>query len=197
MPPPIGPARATTRSTCSGNSASRIQLGLLYSAFTAFLGFRVNNGEYKVMGMSPYGEPRYVDKVKQLIRLNDDGSFGLNMDYFSYHYSASQSFNGKFVDLFGEPRVHSDGLLHGDERSGPGGREQRRSSATSITPTSPRSIQVVTEEALLNMANALHKRTGSKQLVMAGGVALNSVANFRVLHGDAVRRGLHPAGSRR
>src|SRR5690606_39657287 len=67
-----------------------------------------NNGEYKVMGMAPYGEPRYVDKVKQLITLNGDGSFELNMDYFSFHHSATRSFNGRFTDLFGEPRVHSD-----------------------------------------------------------------------------------------
>src|SRR5512146_234604 len=80
-------------------------IGLLYSAFTAFLGFEVNEGEYKVMGMAPFGSPRYVDKVYKLIRLGGDGSFELNMDYFSFHYSADQTFNRKFVDLFGPPRA--------------------------------------------------------------------------------------------
>ena len=81
-------------------------LGLLYSAFTAYLGFRVNNGEYKVMGMSAYGDPRYVDKVYQLIDVAADGSFRLNMDYFSFHMSDKRTFNNRFVDLFGTPRVH-------------------------------------------------------------------------------------------
>src|SRR5918995_6986011 len=79
-------------------------LGLLYSAFTAFLGFEVNEGEYKVMGMAPFGTPRYVDKVWKLIRVADDGSFELDMKYFSFHYSADQTFNAEFVNLFGAPR---------------------------------------------------------------------------------------------
>src|SRR2546427_5409193 len=79
-------------------------IGLLYSAFTAFLGFEVNEGEYKVMGMAPYGEPRYVDKVWKLVRQNQDGSFSLNMDYFCFHHSTEKTFNRRFVELFGEPR---------------------------------------------------------------------------------------------
>ena len=79
-------------------------LGLLYSAFTAFLGFEVNEGEYKVMGMAPYGEPRYVDKVWKLIHQNRDGSFSLDMDYFCFHHSTEQTYNSKFAALFGEPR---------------------------------------------------------------------------------------------
>src|SRR5712692_7780294 len=79
-------------------------LGLLYSAFTAFLGFEVNEGEYKVMGMAPYGQPIYQDKVHRLVKVAADGSFHLNMDYFCYHHSTSQTFNHKFVDLWGEPR---------------------------------------------------------------------------------------------
>src|SRR5260370_11738196 len=79
-------------------------LGLLYSAFTAFLGFEVNEGEYKVMGMAPYGEPRYLDKVYQLIEVNADGSFRLNMDYFAFHKSTEHSFSSRFADLFGMPR---------------------------------------------------------------------------------------------
>src|SRR5579859_5914222 len=83
-------------------------LGLLYSAFTAFLGFKVNEGEYKVMGMAPYRMPRYVDEVYKLIHLNTDGSFALNLDYFSFHYSDSETFNHRFLDLFGERRAPSD-----------------------------------------------------------------------------------------
>ena len=81
-------------------------LGLLYSAFTAFLGFRVNNGEYKVMGMAPYGSPNRVEDVYKLVEVAEDGGFRLNMDYFSFHYSTKNSFNRKFIELFGEPRIH-------------------------------------------------------------------------------------------
>ena len=79
-------------------------LGLLYSAFTAFLGFEVNEGEYKVMGMAPYGKPRYVDNVWKLIRQDADGSFSLDMDYFCFHHSIDKTFNHRFVELFGDPR---------------------------------------------------------------------------------------------
>src|SRR5688572_10674551 len=79
-------------------------LGLLYSAFTAFLGFEVNEGEYKVMGMAPFGQSRYVDKVYKMIEVDSDGSFELNMDYFSFHYSLEKTYNGKFEQIFGPPR---------------------------------------------------------------------------------------------
>src|SRR5216117_3120816 len=79
-------------------------LGLLYSVFTAFLGFEVNEGEYKVMGMAPYGTPKYADDVRKLLRLHDDGGFSLDMDYFSYHHSPDTAFNGEFERLFGAPR---------------------------------------------------------------------------------------------
>src|SRR3954451_17056646 len=79
-------------------------LGLLYSAFTAFLGFEVNEGEYKVMGMAPYGSPRYVDKVWRVVKQSGDGSFELDLDYFSFHYSSTQTYSRRFVDLFGPPR---------------------------------------------------------------------------------------------
>jgi len=104
---------ATTTMGIGRNTEIKIQkeikfphsLGLLYSAFTAFLGFRVNNGEYKVMGMAPYGKPKYIDKIyNNLIKLAEDGSFRINMDYFSYHYSDEKTFNSRFVDLFGKPR---------------------------------------------------------------------------------------------
>lgn len=157
-------------------------LGLLYSAFTAFLGFRVNNGEYKVMGMAPYGEPRFVDKIyDHLLKVHEDGSFHLNMDYFSYHYSPEQSFNGKFVGLFGEPRVRDSHfittLTNPDEADPDDPHVQKNQHYADVAA----SIQKVTEETLLKMANALHAQTGLKKLCMAGGVALNSVANGRIM----------------
>src|SRR5439155_5479615 len=79
-------------------------LGLLYSAFTAFLGFEVNDGEYKVMGMAPFGRPRFVDKVRKVIRVSAEGAFELDLDFFSFHYSTTRTFNRKFEALFGEPR---------------------------------------------------------------------------------------------
>ncbi len=155
-------------------------LGLLYSAFTAFLGFQVNEGEYKVMGMAPYGEPRYLDKVYKLIHVYDDGSFQLDMDYFTYHYSTDRTFGPKFVQLFGEPRVPESAFitrLTNPEVSG-NEPEVRRSQHYADVAAS---MQRVTEEVLLKMARHLHERTGLKKLCMAGGVTLNSVANGRIL----------------
>ena len=158
-------------------------LGLLYSAFTAFLGFRVNNGEYKVMGMAPYGRPNRVEDVYKLIEVSDDGGFRLNMDYFCFHYSTSRTFNGNFVKLFGEPRVHESvfytPITHPDKDhpSWDEATAQRNQHYADIAA----SIQRVTEETLLKMANYAHQRTGLKKLCMAGGVALNSVANGRIL----------------
>jgi carbamoyltransferase len=162
-------------------------LGLLYSAFTAFLGFEVNEGEYKVMGMAPYGEPRYVDKVWKLVRQNDDGSFCLNMDYFSFHHSTERTFNGQFVGLFGEPRppqlhFYTKGTsfprYFGDKPPNYGEICRRNQYYADIAA----SIQRVTEELLLGMARNLHKETALKRLCIAGGVGLNSVANARILH---------------
>jgi carbamoyltransferase len=158
-------------------------LGLLYSAFTAFLGFRVNNGEYKVMGMAPYGRPTRVEDVYKLIEVGEDGSFRLNMDYFCFHHSTSRTFNGRFEALFGEPRVHDSTFYtptthpdkdhpQWDDRVA-----QRNQHYADIAA----SIQRVTEETLLKMARHVHERTGLKRLCMAGGVALNSVANGRIL----------------
>jgi len=161
-------------------------LGLLYSVFTAFLGFEVNEGEYKVMGMAPYGRPRYVDKVQKLVRVENDGSFRLAMDYFSYHYSATQAFTSKFEQLFGPPRqpesyffTASSGYpsYFGAKPSNYDELEKQNEYYADIAA----SIQVVTEEILLKMANALHRETGQRRLCMAGGVALNSVANGRLL----------------
>lgn len=158
-------------------------LGLLYSAFTAFLGFRVNSGEYKVMGMAPYGRPNRVEDVYRLIEVGDDGSFRLNMDYFSFHHSTSRTFNGKFTNLFGEPRVHESDFYtptthpKKDHPQWDDVTAKRNQHYADIAA----SIQYVTEETILKLANYVHQRTGLKKLCMAGGVALNSVANGRVL----------------
>lgn len=161
-------------------------LGLLYSAFTAFLGFEVNEGEYKVMGMAPYGEPRYVDKVWKLVRQNDDGSFSLDMSYFSFHHSTSRTYNRRFVELFGDPRPPS---LHffTDSTGYPSYFGKRPTNYDEVSRLNQHyadiaaSIQRVTEELLLGMARHLHEQTGLKRLCIAGGVGLNSVANGRIL----------------
>ncbi len=162
-------------------------LGLLYSAFTAFLGFEVNEGEYKVMGMASYGEPRYVDKVWKLVQQNQDGSFALNMEYFSFHHSTDKTYNSKFVDLFGPPRPEK--VLFFTEKTGfpkyfgtPPANVKELSKENQHYADIAASIQKVTEELLISMANHLHKQTGLKRLCMAGGVALNSVANTRILN---------------
>jgi carbamoyltransferase len=158
-------------------------LGLLYSAFTAFLGFRVNNGEYKVMGMAPYGQPNRVEDIYKLIDVGDDGGFRLNMDYFSFHHSTSRTFNHRFEKLFGEPRVHDEVFFtpttHPD-RNHPQW-DDRVAQHNQHYADIAASIQRVTETVLLKMANSLHERTGLNKLCMAGGVALNSVANGRIL----------------
>jgi carbamoyltransferase len=161
-------------------------IGLLYSAFTAYLGFEVNEGEYKVMGMAPYGSPKYVDKVWKLLELGDDGSFRLNMEYFSFHHSARHTISQKFVDLFGPARKPS--MLFFTPASGypsyfgdkPADFEQQATQNQFYADVAS-SIQKVTEEVLLHMARALHQSTGKTRLCMAGGVALNSVANSRIL----------------
>lgn len=158
-------------------------LGLLYSAFTAFLGFRVNEGEYKVMGMSPYGRPNRVEDVYKLIQVADDGSFELNMDYFAFHRSTTTTFSKAFINLFGEPRVHDSVFYtptthpnrdhpHWDEAV-----SQKNQYYADIAA----SIQVVTEETILKMVQHAYEATHCKNLCMAGGVALNSVANGRVI----------------
>ena len=162
-------------------------LGLLYSAFTAFLGFEVNEGEYKVMGMAPYGQPRYVDKVWKVVQPNADGSFSLDLDYFCFHYSTNQTYNRKFVDLFGDPRPSN--LLFFTEQTGfpsyfgtPPGNYGELCKLNQRYADIAASIQRVTEELLLNMANNLCQETRLKRLCLAGGVGLNSVANSRLLN---------------
>ncbi len=158
-------------------------LGLLYSAFTAFLGFRVNNGEYKVMGMAPYGNPSRVEDVYKTIQVGSDGGFRLNMDYFSFHHSTGRTFNDRFVRLFGPPRVHESDFY--TPTTHPGRDHPHWDEATAQTNQHyadiAASIQYVTEETLLKMAGYAFRRTGLKKLCLSGGVALNSVANGRIL----------------
>lgn len=157
-------------------------IGLLYSVFTAWLGFHVNNGEYKVMGMSPYGTPRYMDKMEKVFKLNPaDGSFRLNMDYFSFATSIDSSYNQKFVDLWGEPRKEESDfftLETNPERAGEKAGIEQNQYYADVSAT----IQRATEDALIAICNHLHKVTGLDKLVMAGGVALNTKANWRLLN---------------
>lgn len=158
-------------------------IGLLYSAFTAFLGFQVNEGEYKVMGMAPYGRPTRVDDVYKLIEVGNDGSFRLNMEYFTFHHSTSRTFSDKFVKLFGEPRVHDADFyttLTHPKKDHPGWNETIAKQNQYYADIAA-SIQTATEEILLKMARYTYERTGSKRLCIAGGVGLNSVANGRIL----------------
>ncbi len=158
-------------------------LGLFYSTFTAFLGFRVNNGEYKVMGMAPYGEPTRVDDVLKVLDINSDGSFHLNMDYFSFHNSTNRSFSSKFEDLFGKPRVH-DSVFYTNTTHPNADHSDWDTNIASVNQhyaDLAASVQVVTEDILLKICENAYLTTGSKNLCLAGGVALNSVANGRIM----------------
>ena len=138
-------------------------LGLLYSAFTYYTGFKVNDGEYKVMGLAPYGEPKYVDAIKQhLLEVRDDGSLKLNQEYFGYSQGLRMT-NSAFDKLFGGPPRTPESQI-----------TQREMDLA-------RSIQVITEEVMLKMAHHVQRETQMKNLCLAGGVALNCVANGRVL----------------
>lgn len=138
-------------------------IGLLYSAFTYYTGFKVNSGEYKVMGLAPYGEPVYKELIyKHLIDVKEDGSIKMNMDYFNYCTGLTMT-NNKFHKLFGGPPRKPESVLTQKEMD------------------LARSVQDVTEEIILKMVEHVHKETGMKYLVMAGGVALNCVANGKLL----------------
>ena len=138
-------------------------LGLLYSAFTYYTGFKVNSGEYKLMGLAPYGEPKYKDIIlRELLDLKEDGSFKLNMRYFPYPY-ALRMLNRGFERLFGQPARHPESKI------------------TQFHMDIARSIQEVTEEAILRICRQIKKISGQKNLCLAGGVALNCVANGKVL----------------
>lgn len=134
-------------------------IGLLYSAMTYYTGFKVNSGEYKVMGLAPYGEPKYVDKLlDNVIELKDDGSFRLNMDYFNYLKGMTMT-NDAFADLFGGPPREAE------------------STVTQKEMDLAKSVQVVVEKAILNQGRHVKQETGMDYLCLAGGVALNCVAN--------------------
>jgi carbamoyltransferase len=158
-------------------------VGLLYSVFTAFLGFEVNEGEYKVMGMAPFGEPKYVDLVRKIIELREDGSLWLDPDYVSFPYHTERSFTRKFETLFGAPRdprarfVTAQTSLF-DDPSPPTAQELQRNQYYADLAAS---IQKVTEDVMIAMARHLHRQTGLSKLCLAGGVALNCVANYKVL----------------
>ena len=138
-------------------------LGLLYSAFTYYTGFKVNSGEYKLMGLAPYGEPRYTGVIlDKLIDLKEDGSFRVDLDYFNYCVGLTMT-NGKFDALFGRPRRTPEQLL------------------TQFHMDIAASVQQVTEEILLRMTRAVARETGERNLCLAGGVALNCVANGKIL----------------
>ena len=155
-------------------------LGLLYSAFTALLGFEVNEGEYKVMGLASYGEPRYRDRVDKVARLFADGSLELDLSYFSFPYHPSRTYHPRFAELFGGARGPGDEFDFPDSPPAPGPRALSRERSRRFADVAA-SIQDFTEEALLRMCRELHERTGETRLCMAGGVAFNSVANYRIL----------------
>src|SRR5260370_29412597 len=138
-------------------------LGLIYSAFTYFTGFKVNSGEYKLMGLAPYGQPKYRDVIlRELIDLKDDGSFRLNMKYFNYGVGLTMT-NAAFNQLFGRPPRKPESKL------------------TQSDMDLARSIQDVTEEIMLRMARHVRNQSGLSNLCLAGGVALNCVANAQIL----------------
>ncbi|WP_422930227.1 carbamoyltransferase [Singulisphaera sp. PoT] len=166
----VGEWSTTVRGTGSGNKIDLTEeirfphsLGLLYSAFTYYCGFKVNSGEYKLMGLAPYGRPIYADAIfKHLIDLKSDGSFRLEMDYFEYARGLTMT-GDRFNALFGGPARKPETDL-----------EPRHMDLAA-------SIQAVTEEIVLRLARELHRKTAQKNLVLAGGVALNCVANGRLL----------------
>ena len=145
-------------------------LGLLYSAITYYTGFKVNSGEYKVMGLAPYGEPKYVDLIlKELMNLREDGSFTLNQKYFNYLSGLTMT-SRAFDELFGGPPREPESRLTQKEMD------------------LARSVQEVTEEVMMRMARTAHRVTGMENLCLAGGVALNCVGNGRLLREGPFKR---------
>ena len=152
-------------------------LGLLYSTITSYLGFDVNDSEYKVMGLAPYGAPKYVDSIRKMIRLTEDTLYDLNMEFFDFH-RANRMYSDRTVELLGQaPRV-------------PG------TEVTQFHKDIAKSIQVVLEEVMLDLTQKLYAKAPSENLCMAGGVALNCVANGRILReGPFKRLYVQPAAS--
>jgi carbamoyltransferase len=165
----VGEWATTTISHGKGNDLQILEeihfphsLGLLYSALTYYLGFKVNSAEYKVMGLAPYGEPKYVEQMKQLIQLKEDGSFALDMSYFRYEYGLTMT-GRKLGKLFGQPT------------------RKQESPLTQFHKDVARSLQEVTNEAMLKIVAHARQKTGCSKLCLAGGVALNCVANGHIL----------------
>jgi carbamoyltransferase len=150
-------------------------LGMLYSTFTAYLGFPVNEGEYKVMGLASYGRPTMADSVRKTVRRTADGAFRLDLDYFDFHTTAKRSFSAKFVDLFGPPRDPFDPI----DLETPDGQRYADCAA---------SVQRVLEDILVETAQSLHRETRLPDLCLGGGVALNGVANHRILQESGFER---------
>jgi carbamoyltransferase len=143
-------------------------LGMFYSTFTAYLGFAINEGEYKVMGLAAYGRPSMVEQVRKVLRRTPDGAFALDLDYFEFHTSVTRSFSRRFVDLFGPPRLAHEPI---DLETAEG----RRFADIAA------SAQQVLEEVLVDLTRRLKRETGLPDLCLGGGVALNGVANTRIL----------------
>jgi carbamoyltransferase len=166
----VGEWETTTYGIGEGNDIRLLKsihfphsLGLLYSAFTYYLGFKVNSAEYKVMGLAPYGKPIFYDLImNELIRPKGDGSYKMNMKYFGYDYGLTMT-NKRFDTLFGRPRREPESTLDQFDKD------------------VAASIQKVTDELMVRMANHLHAETKMKNLCLAGGVALNCVANSKIL----------------
>jgi len=169
-----GPGRAT-RITLDRELRFPHSLGMLYSTFTAYLGFAVNEGEYKVMGLAAYGRPTFADAVRRIVRRTADGAFTLDLDYFEYHTSVARSYSQRFVELFGPP---VDSYQSIDLATAEG----RRFADIAA------SVQVVVEEILVDLARRLHRDTGLPDLCLGGGVALNGVANARILADSGFER---------
>jgi carbamoyltransferase len=150
-------------------------LGMLYSTFTAYLGFAVNEGEYKVMGLASYGRPTMADAVRKLVPRTSDGAFRLDLDYFDFHTTAKRSFSKKFVEIFGPPRDPFEPI---DLETADG----RRFADCAA------SVQLVLEDILVDTARSLQRETGLTDLCLGGGVALNGVANHRLLQESGFER---------
>ena len=155
-------------------------LGMLYSTFTAYLGFAVNEDEYKVMGLAGFGRPTMVDQVRKVIRRTPDGAFTLDLDYFEFHTTTERSYSQRFIELFGPPRNSYEPI---DLETAEG----RRFADCAA------SVQRVLEDTLVDMARALRQETGLTDLCLGGGVALNGVANARILAESGFERVFVPS----
>jgi carbamoyltransferase len=154
-------------------------LGMLYSAFTGFLGFRVNDGECSTMALASFGQPRYVDRVRRILRAQSDGTYELDTDYFDFSDPEKLPLSKKFFDLFGEPRSFRDPISFAatmDSQSVQKASEKERYYANVAA-----SVQSVLEEAVLALCEKLYRETGEENLCLAGGVALNSTMNGRIM----------------